>query len=1039
MVTGLLHPLNIFIVGLGGGFLIPLVYRLGQAWLATVFLTALACMTVISAVCLFDLARGAPPIEILTAGGAPPYSINLRVGLAESIFAFAINAVALLGALYFVRARYAAILLYLIMVMGIQGMVMTRDLFNLFVFLEIVSIATYGLLALRDTPAALSATFKYLMATILASTFFLLGTALLYSMTGMLNIDDIIARKDTIVGPIGLAALTFLLGSLLIELKPFPANGWGLDVYETAQSGVAALIAVGVTAGVFFALVKLLPLFGDHLTVIAALGAATFVFSNLIGLRQDNARRLLGYSSIGQMGLLTMALALLQQGDAATATQMIVAGLFINHLLAKAGLFWLAGQIGGERLDDWSIVSGRPLVVLTFGILLAAIAGFPPFPGFWAKWHLVFELAASERYVWIAIGLLGSFLEAAYLFAWFGRIIHRPADGTTFAIRNASHADLLPVFGTAMLLVVAGLAGAVIAGLSAFWVFIPLVTGFAVFLLDGLPGRIKAALVIVATLVGGMWLVRDQSGIGYLSAVLLYGGGVVLSVACLYRSDERPGFHALLAVLLLSLPALPRASTSLEFFFTWEVITLSSYFLVVRGRQSATHALPYLLFSLVAAFFLLVGFALAHAVTGTSSLTALRVSGPGSSTIFVLLAIGFLIKAGAIGVHVWLPGVYAQADDDLSAILSALVSKAAMFGLLVGAYVAVRSETTLALAYLLGWVGALTTLAGAMMAVRQDDMKRMLAYSSMSQLGYIITAIALLSHLGWVTALYLVANHMMVKGILFLTAAAVILRFGRGMFADMRGIAWRMPYTFGAAAIAIVAMSGLPPLAGFGAKWLLLSALMEKGWYGQVAVGVLATFVGFLYMARFILAAFLPQPIVHQSSVDAPMPILVAQYLFVAGILLISFYPKLVINQISAAIDPYFASTLVWEGMSLEMIYGHWNPLPVMGLALIASGILWAALLLLQRTGRLDSLIGRAEGRARVSASDLVFYPLFAVLTPPVAQTFWNGVSAVTLSIADRTRRIYTGNGQAYCLYILYYVVFLCIICGGFDRFWASS
>jgi formate hydrogenlyase subunit 3/multisubunit Na+/H+ antiporter MnhD subunit len=254
MVAGLLHPLNIFIIGLGGGFLIPLVYRLGQTWLSSVFILALAGMTVISGVGLLNLAQGAPPIEILTGGATPPYSINLRLGFAESVFAFAVNVVALLGAWYFVRAKYATILLYLIIVMGIQGMVMTRDLFNLFVFLEIVSIATYGLLSLRDTPAALSATFKYLMATVLASTFFLIGTVLLYSVTGMLNIDDIIANKEIIVGPIGFAALMFLLACLLIELKPFPANGWGLDVYETAQSGVAALIAVGVTAGVFFAL-----------------------------------------------------------------------------------------------------------------------------------------------------------------------------------------------------------------------------------------------------------------------------------------------------------------------------------------------------------------------------------------------------------------------------------------------------------------------------------------------------------------------------------------------------------------------------------------------------------------------------------------------------------------------------------------------------------------------------------------------------------------------------------------------------------------
>ena len=183
------------------------------------------------------------------------------------------------------------------------------------------------------------------------------------------------------------------------------------------------------------------------------------------------------------------------------------------------------------------------------------------------------------------------------------------------------------------------------------------------------------------------------------------------------------------------------------------------------------HALCYLLFSLVAAFFLLVGFALMHAATGTALLTTLRAAGPDNVTVFLLLAIGLLIKAGAVGVHVWLPGAYAEADDVVSALLSAVVSKASMFGLLLGTYLAIRSEVALDLAHAIGWIGMLTALVGAMLAVRQEDMKRMLAYSSLSQLGYIITAIALMSHLGWVAALYLIANHLMVKGILFLVAA----------------------------------------------------------------------------------------------------------------------------------------------------------------------------------------------------------------------------------------------------------------------------
>jgi formate hydrogenlyase subunit 3/multisubunit Na+/H+ antiporter MnhD subunit len=1033
MVADLLHPLNIYIIGLGGGFLIPLLYRLGQFWLSVIFILALAGMTLIAAVSLFEVANGAPPIDILTAGTTPPYSINLRLGLAEAIFAFGVNLVALLGAYYFVRAKYAVMLLYLILVMGIQGMVMTRDLFNLFVFLEIVSIATYGLLGLQDTPAALSATFKYLMATVLASTFFLIGTVLLYAVTGMLNIDDIISNRATIVGPIGFAALIFLLACLLIELKPFPANGWGLDVYETAQSSVAALISVGVSAGVFFVLLKLLPLFELQLEVIAISGAVTFLFCNLIGLRQTKAQRLLGYSSVGQMGLATVALALLQKLDAGAAIPFVVGGIFINHLLAKAGLFWLAGWVGEKDLRDWRGLTGHPVVILTFAVLLGGIAGFPPFPGFWAKWHLVMHLAAGERYVWIVALLLGSLLEAAYLFRWFGRIVHASA-GPDVVRRDLT--GLMPVLAIAFLLVLSGCAAASLAGLSSAWVFLPLGAGAALYLLDHLPGRVKAVACFAVALAGGVWLIRDISGLNHLFAVLLFGGGMVMSISCLYRRDIRRGFYPLLAVILLSLPALPRASTSLEFFFIWELITLSSYFLILQGRDAAPHALRFLLFSLVAASFLLVGFALASASTGTTSLAALRTAGPASATVFVLLAIGLLIKAGAVGVHVWLPGAYAEADDDVSAMLSAVISKVSMFGLLVGAYGAVRSELGLNLAHMLGWIGMLTTLAGAMMAIREDDLKRMLAYSSMSQLGYIVTAVALLSHLGWVTALYLVANHLMVKGILFLTAAAIVVRAGTRSFAELGGLARAMPFTFAAATVAIVAMSGLPPLAGFGGKWLLLNAMLEKGWIGPAVMALLATFVGFLYMAYFIKAIFLgPRKAARVVAGEAPLALLVPQYLLIAGILILSFLPKLLIGPVSEAIDPQFASTLVWQGMSLETIYGYWNPVPVMTYAVAVSAILFAFLWLLQRSGRIDPTVAAARSRQ-------AFYdfcrPLFAALTPPLACQFWCGATAGTQFLAARSRLIYSGNGQTYCLYVLYYFFVLYAAGGGFGRIWAA-
>lgn len=1028
MVDSLLQPLNIFLLGIGGGFLIPLLYRVAKPLPAIGFVVALVGMTVISCVCLWRIRNGEPAFEILTAGSVPPFSINLRFGPWEGFFSACVNVVALLGAWHLwerLRQNYSALLLYLILIMGINGMVMTRDLFNQFVFLEIMSIGTYGLLGLERGPSALAASFKYIMATVLASSFFLLGAGLLYHVTGTLNIDEMITNREAISGPIGATALLFVLACLVLELKPFPANGWGLDVYETAHSGIAALSSVGVSAGVFFALFKLLPLFIDHLGILAVSGAITFLFSNLVGLRQTSVQRMLGYSSIAQMGLLLLALALLHQLGAQQSLPLVVGGLFVNHLLAKAGLFWLAGIVGRGEVDGWSDVAGNRLLLSILAVFLVAISGLPPFPGFWAKWELVMQAAAGERSVWIAVILVGSLLEAAYMFRWFKQAT-RPQ-------LNATHASspmpplapfsldpqrLVPVVASAVLLFVSGTVAAAFAGALSLWLVAPLCVGGILCLLDGLPGRIKCLWMMAAVLVIGSRIAADLAGLPRLFAVLLLAGGLVIAFASLYRPDPRRGFYPMMAILLLSIAGLFRAATSLEFFFHWEIITLSSYFLIAQRPGAHPYVLQFLLFSLVSAFCLLAGFGIATDANGSTALSAFATAGPDAAPAFMFLAIGFLIKAGAVGVHVWLPGTYAEADDDLSAMLSAVNSKVAVFGLFMVTYLAIRSDVGLEMAHVMGWIGLLTTIAGAVMAFQQTDMKRMLGYSSMSQIGYIITAIALMSHLGWVTAFYLVANHMMVKGILFLAAAAVILRTNTRLFDETGGLARDMPLTFACVIVALVSMSGLPPLAGFGGKWLLLSAMVDRGWYGLAILAVLATFIGFLYMFRFGYSIFLgPRKPAAEAAAEAPLPILVAQFVLILAIVLLSFFPKLVMDPVSAAIDPYFASTLVWQGMSLETIYGYWNPVPVMAVTVAITAVLFGGFMLVYRSGR---------GRS-IPVSTAHFYAFyrsaFAPLVTPVANFIWDGICDLTIGAAGIVRRVYTGNGQTYALYILYYAV----------------
>lgn len=1042
-LDALLQPLSLYVLALGAGFLIPLFFRANRDAGVIVFIASLAGMVLIAGYNLYALLHGAGAMEIETAGIEPPFSINLRFGLYEGYFVFAVNLVALLGAWHMLdtlRHQSSSLLLYLILVMGIDGMVMTRDLFNLFIFIEITALATYSLIGIERSAGVLSAGFKYIIATSVASAFFLLGTIFLYYLTGTLNIDDMIAHHRLISGSVGAIATLFVLTSLIIELKPYPANGWGLDVYENAPTGIASMVSVGISAGILFALYKLMVLFNGYLASIAVIGAGTFLISNVIGLKQDNARRLLGYSSIGQMGLLMFALAAVYYLDIDEQLPLIVGGLFLNHLLAKAGLFWLAGVVDRSQIQSWSVLAGRPLLLLVFGTLLAALIGLPPFPGFWAKWALVMQLGSAGEYGWIVPVMIGSLLEAAYLFRWFSYA------RTTGEGRGAtvSLSQLAPPAIATVFLVFAGYYMATAMNVADPVLFLPLFAGSALWLIDGLGGRLKAMAMLALVAAGGYWITKDLDGVARIFAAILFGGGVLLSVATLYRDEQRRGFFPLLAILLLSLASLLRAQTTLEFFFGWELMTLSSYLLITLGRDGVKPGLAYLLFSLGSAFFVMGGFALAYAATGSFELAALGRAGDMTGLVFSLLAIGFLIKIGGLGVHVWLPGAYAEADDDFSALLSAVVSKAGIFGLvLVAGELGVSSATGLDPGYVLGWIGMLTATFGALMAVFQEDLKKTLAYSSMGQIGYIVAGIALMNHLGWVSALYITVNHMLFKGILFLSAAGVIMRTGERMMYKMGGLIKNMPFTFVLVTIAIIAMSGVPPLTGFGGKWILFNAMMDKGWHWLAALAFFSSAVAFLYMYRILHTVFLGQrKLEHHDLREAPWTLLAPQFALAAVILLFSAYPKLLLDPLSAAIAPWVSGELVWNGLSLQTHLGYWNAPMTMGVIagvwLVPLSILLLASMTIkiQKVGQFN-IVYAAERPDRPEDTHFA-WNFFAhydralgFLVRPRATAFWETVTEWSRTTASVLRIFYTGNGQTYALYILIYFAALYLVNGG--------
>ncbi len=1106
----MVNPIYLIVIPLAVAFFISFFDRIGRAVSLTLFYAGLTALAAISGGWFVSFVQTiigsgavvASDVLVYTAGFEPPLSIALAMGLEEAFFLFFANLAGLGAAVVLsrrmTRGSVTGMVLFLMVMLGAQGLIMTQDLFNLFVFLEISSIATYSLIALERNNRSMSAGFKYIIAGGIASALFLIGTIYLYRIAGSLAIADIIAAQPAAAGAAGVTAVFLLAAALLIELKPFPANGWALDVYQAVQSGVVSVIAVVNSAAVLFALYKVFPMLPAALIQsLLWIGIITFFASNLIGLRQSDVKRMLGYSSSAQIGLLISALSLSNLYGWSPRLQLLVfATVFFGHLFSKAGLFWLTAVQGSPNWRRWS-GPARTGGILLLGIFMAALAGLPPFPSFWAKWVLVKSIILQQP-LFVILLLIGSLSEAVYLLRWFGRTVHLrraalatgptavvPAEATANAedaqagsSPDASAASAaagenpapwptparvaVPAFVAAVLLT----AGGVLAGLAAdvqVLLFIPLAAALVLALLTWMPSRLLGLVAAGLVIATGAVYVPQIEGIAAVFALVFYGGGLLMLMATLYKRQTSPAFYPLFAALVLSLGSLIQAASLLEFFLAWEFMTFSSYFLILLGRDAEKPALNYMTFSVGGAFTLMSGMLLMTAVLPAElfqgSLIAAKISAqpllaaaPGiiqqgrevfaaapagllGGLAFALIAIGFLTKIGAAGLHIWLPDAYTEAGDDVTPLLSAVLSKAGIFGLML--FVMLFPAALFSwfdLPFVLRWVGVLTAFFGTLMAVFEEDIKRVFAYSSMGQLGYIVLAVGLLNQLGWVTALYLSVIHLLFKGMLFLTAAAVTERTGTRLMYRMGGLIKKMPVSFFSALIAIIALSGVPPLAGFGGKWLLYNALTANNYVLLAAVAFFSSTIAFLYLFRFIYTVFLGQlKFEHRQVREAPALLLLPQIVFIIAIMAISMYPNLLIKPLQAAL-PMFSADSGWQGGTMLSAIGYWNGNAVIYVTMAVFALMLIWLLIVQRKPQTVSQFNIVFAAERPERPETTHYghnfyapyrKALGFLVTPLAGRFWHRIAEITGSVGSAARRLYTGNGQTYALHILLFVTLL--------------
>lgn len=1123
----MVSPVGILAAFLLFAFLYPLVEKMGRGLAAAIGAGLALAVAVQAVVWLPALAAGGAPVAVDTAGFAAPLSIRLSVGLAEAAALVVVNLIAAVSVIFLAfhaspRWKGRQMMLLFVMLLGANGLIMTRDVFNVFVFMEISAISLFGVLSTSREPRVYEAGFKYMIAGGIASVFYLVGTILLYRFTGTLSLDEMTGIPVAeIHGTAGVVAVGFFLVAILVELKPIPANGWALDTYEAADGGVGALLSAVATTAMVVVLLKVLPLVsaaaGAVATVVPVVGAVSFLGASIMALPQKKVRRMLGLSTVSQTGLVLLvagspALAGAGPGAASDLGAAALAGmagpyavaviLLLNHALAKAILFWVSEIAGLSDTSSEASLRRRPLLLIVAGIAVFALLGLPPFPAFWAKWAALSSLASGGAWVVVAIVLLGSLLEAGYLGRWFLRLAREPRDsfavvgeevpadrppvpvdaagaGMPTSAATAAREDVVadsPAPGrgvvaipalVAVLLLAGGLALAVGFGVSP--VALAPIAGilvFALFDLVRLPQKLQALLGLAALAAAGWWVAGNLSGMALLFAAMFLGGTALVLVAFLSRRGRGDGTVAMVVTLALALSTLVTAATRLELFLAWEMMTLASLVLVAKGMRAGAGAVRYLLFSLLSAYALLAALLLVPAwspADGIASLGPAALGSPGGAVgaaavptggvvALVLLAVAALVKLGSVGVHVWLPATYAEAPDDVSPIFSAVLSKAGLFlFLLAGTGLAVQLVPGLGgtalggipVSGLVGWIGVATALAGSLMALFQEDIKYSLAYSSMGQIGYMVLAFSMLTHLGHVTGLYQAVIHLMVKAALWLAILGVVQRTGTRLMYKMGGLIKRMPVTFISVLFGIIVVSGVPPLAGFGGKWLLYTALLEEGWYLQAGLAFFASAVAFLYLYRLIHSIFLGQPKDEFAHVkEAPFVQLLPQLLLLGGLMAVSMFPNLLIVPLQEMVEPLFASTVTWEGYEVISSLGYWNGNAVM---YVTMGVFLAPLawLLIVNGRKVTSvkqfnIVYAAERPYKPETTHYAFnffghyQKALGFLVKPWGERLWTGVGRLGTTIGDGLRRWNTGNPQTYGFQILLFlVVILIAVLGG--------
>jgi multicomponent Na+:H+ antiporter subunit D len=403
------------------------------------------------------------------------------------------------------------------------------------------------------------------------------------------------------------------------------------------------------------------------------------------------------------------------------------------------------------------------------------------------------------------------------------------------------------------------------------------------------------------------------------TAAILWSFSVLYSTGYMAHEHNRRRYFIFYLLSLGMTMGIALSANLLTLYIFYEFLTIFTYPLVVHeGNEEAKKAgIKYIIYSFFGAGLILIGLIITYGNAGTLEFTQGGIVDLSTGSLFLwqltflCFILGFGVKAAIMPLHAWLPSAMA-APTPVSALLHAVaVVKSGIFGILRSMYsiFGITALIGLQMGYLVAALASVTILVASIIAMQQDVLKRRLAFSTISQLGYITLGAGLLSSIGLAGGLLHIINHALLKITLFFCAGAIITVTGKKKISELNGLGKRMPLTMIAFTIAAIGMIGIPPVNGFISKWYLMQGSLESGAWIFVAVLIGSALLNAGYFLPIIISAFFKEgDFTPVKGPEAPLSMLIPIIVLVIGCLIVGTNLQLTVPYLVNIADYLFYS-----------------------------------------------------------------------------------------------------------------------------------